>query len=74
VIYLHSNIDHASAAMSQSISASTQLVLGSMERGEEYQRLVTTLKEGGGVVQGEMVDRVLDGGELNLPRHWRWCP
>ena len=34
-----------------------------MDRGEEYQRLVTTLKEGGGVVQGEMVDRVLDGGE-----------
>jgi hypothetical protein len=44
----------------------TQVVLGSMERAEEYQRVLTQLKEGAGAqgkVQGEMVDRVLDKGE-----------
>jgi hypothetical protein len=44
-------------------STSTQVVLGSMSRADEYQNLVTSLKAQGGVVQGEMVDRVLDGGE-----------
>lgn len=45
---------------------STQVVLGSMERLDEYQHVVTLLKEntqGQGTVQGEMVDRILDGGE-----------
>lgn len=44
----------------------TQVVLGSMERAEEYQRVLTQLKEGAGAqgkVQGEMIDRVLDNGE-----------
>ena len=40
-----------------------QVVLGSMSRVEEYQKLVTTLKEAGGEVHAEMVDRILDGGE-----------
>lgn len=44
-------------------STSTQVVLGSLERGDEYQRIVSGLKAQGGIVQGEMVDRVLDGGE-----------
>lgn len=44
-------------------STSTQVVLGSMSRADEYQNLVTSLKAEGGVVQGEMVDRILDGGE-----------
>ena len=41
-----------------------QLVLGSLERAAEYQQLVTDLKGDGKNVQGEMVDRILDGGEL----------
>lgn len=50
--------------MSANGHTATQLVLGSLERGEEYQRIVTELKSNGGIVQAEMVDRVLDGGEL----------
>lgn len=42
-----------------------QLVLGSLERADEYQRVLTELKAGGKNVQGEMVDRILDGGELS---------
>ncbi|KAK8850602.1 Fe-S cluster assembly protein DRE2 [Kwoniella newhampshirensis] len=43
-------------------SSSTQVVLGSMQRAEEYQTLLVELKgaAGGGKVQGEMVDRILD--------------
>jgi len=47
-------------------SITSQLVLGSMERADEYQRLLTSLKESAGSqgkVQGEMVDRILDNGE-----------
>ena len=43
-------------------STSAQVVLGSMERAEEYGSILTTLKANGGDVQGEMVDRVLGGG------------
>ena len=39
------------------------IVLGSMSRAEEYQSLLTSLKDQGGDVKGEMVDRVLDGGD-----------
>ncbi|KAK4689246.1 anamorsin, partial [Tremellales sp. Uapishka_1] len=47
-------------------SIATQVVLGSMERAEEYQKLVTELKSSSsGVVQGEMVDRLLDNGMLS---------
>ena len=43
----------------------TQVVLGSMERVEEYQQVLISLKEkSGGEVRGEMIDRILDGGEL----------
>lgn len=41
---------------------STQVVIGSMERAEEYGSILTELKSNGGNVQGEMVDRVLDKG------------
>jgi hypothetical protein len=41
---------------------STQVVIGSMQRAEEYGSLLTELKSNGGNVQGEMVDRVLDKG------------
>ena len=39
------------------------VVVGSMTRLEEYQRLLTSLKqENGDTVRGEMVDRIVDGG------------
>ncbi|WVR08659.1 Fe-S cluster assembly protein DRE2 [Kwoniella sp. DSM 27419] len=42
-------------------SSQTQVVLGSMQRAEEYQRVLTQLKgASSGIVQGEMVDRLLD--------------
>jgi hypothetical protein len=46
---------------------STQVVIGSMERAEEYGAKLTELKSNGGNVQGEMVDRVLDKGKLVGP-------
>jgi hypothetical protein len=49
-----------------SSSTSAQVVLGSMERAEEYQQLLLSLQESAGAagkVQGEMVDRILDNGE-----------
>lgn len=48
---------------SNGVGKTTQVVLGSMEWAEEYQRVVTGLKESGGVVQAEMIDRVLDNGQ-----------
>ena len=47
---------------------STQVVVGSMERAEEYGAKLTELKSNGGSVQGEMVDRVLDKGKLVRPK------
>lgn len=47
-------------------STSAQVVLGSMERAEEYQQLLLSLQESAGAagkVQGEMVDRILDNGK-----------
>ncbi|WVQ95566.1 Fe-S cluster assembly protein DRE2 [Kwoniella sp. CBS 9459] len=41
-------------------STSTQVVLGSMQRAEDYQRILVELKSNGANVQGEMVDRILD--------------
>lgn len=51
-------------------STSAQVVLGSMERAEEYGTILTTLKANGGDVQGEMVDRILGGGKylISNPR------
>lgn len=45
--------------------STTQLVLGSMCRADEYQQVLTSLKESAASdmkVQGEMIDRVLDNG------------
>ncbi|EIW70079.1 Fe-S cluster assembly protein DRE2 [Tremella mesenterica] len=47
-------------------AGTVQVVLGSMERADEYQTLLTSLKESGGHVRGEMVDRVLDNA-TSLP-------
>ena len=47
-------------------STSVQVVLGSMERAEEYAQILTNLKANGGDVQGEMVDRILGGGKSLL--------
>ena len=41
-----------------------------MSRGDEYQQLLTGLREAAGStgkVQGEMVDRILDDGEARFP-------
>lgn len=43
-----------------------QVVIGSMDRAEEYGATMTELKSNGGNVQGEMLDRVLDKGKLPL--------
>ncbi|WWD07263.1 Fe-S cluster assembly protein DRE2 [Kwoniella europaea PYCC6329] len=48
------------ATASSSTTTSTQVVVGSMDRIEEYQNVLTQLKNQGGNVQGEMVDRILD--------------
>ncbi|WWC65245.1 Fe-S cluster assembly protein DRE2 [Kwoniella dejecticola CBS 10117] len=47
-------------ATGSSSNTSAQVVVGSMERIEEYQVILTDLKNQGGNVQGEMVDRILD--------------
>jgi hypothetical protein len=55
----------------------TQVVLGSMERAEEYQRVLISLKEsagGQGKVQGEMIDRVLQNGMSTLSIYRRCEP
>lgn len=47
-----------------------QVVLGSMQRAEEYQQILTQLKQAAGpsgTVQGEMVDRVLDNATTLPP-------
>lgn len=57
---------HAPAA-----SGPTQVVLGSLERGDEYQAVVLDLKAAagpGGTVQAEMLDRLLDHGQLPFLR------
>lgn len=46
---------------------SQQVVLGSLDRGADYQRVLSGLQEATGTgarVQGEMVDRVLGNGEF----------
>ncbi|WRT70764.1 uncharacterized protein IL334_007763 [Kwoniella shivajii] len=53
-------------ATSSNGSTSTQVVVGSMERIEDYQKTLTELKSHGGNVQGEMVDRILDNA-TSLP-------
>lgn len=40
-----------------------QLVVGSLDRADEYQRVLTELQSAGASVTGEMVDRLLDNGE-----------
>jgi hypothetical protein len=49
---------------SSTAGTSMQVVIGSMERAEEYGAKLTELKSNGGNVQGEMVDRILDKGKL----------
>ncbi|WWC72641.1 uncharacterized protein I206_106605 [Kwoniella pini CBS 10737] len=48
------------ATASSSTNTTMQVVVGSMERIQEYQSILTELKNRGGNVQGEMVDRILD--------------
>lgn len=43
-----------------------QLVIGSLDRADDYQRVLTELQSAGASVTGEMVDRLLDNGESNL--------
>ncbi len=61
------NMAGPSSLTNNGVSKAIQVVLGSMERAEEYQRVVTGLKESaagsGGSVQAEMIDRVLDNGK-----------
>lgn len=40
-----------------------QLVIGSLDRADQYQRVLTELQSAGASVTGEMVDRLLDNGE-----------
>lgn len=40
-----------------------QLVIGSLDRSDDYQRVLTELQAAGASAQGEMVDRLLDNGE-----------
>jgi hypothetical protein len=54
---------------SAAAGTSTQVVIGSMDRAEEYGSLLTELKSNGGNVQGEMVDRVLGKGKLGFDIH-----
>ncbi|ODN83048.1 Fe-S cluster assembly protein DRE2 [Cryptococcus amylolentus CBS 6039] len=56
---------HANAAS----GPSTQIVLGSMQRSDDYQHILTELKSAAGPmgkVQGEMIDRILDNA-TSLP-------
>ena len=67
----HSLLHYTYTTMNGSTSTagtSTQVVIGSMERSEEYGAKLTELKSNGGNVQGEMVDRVLDKGKLVRPK------
>jgi len=42
----------------------SQVVIGSLARADDYQRILAELKaSGSGPVTGEMVDRILDNGE-----------
>lgn len=42
----------------------SQVVIGSLARADDYQRILADLKAtGNGPVSGEMVDRILDNGE-----------
>jgi hypothetical protein len=54
---------------SSTSGTSMQVVIGSMERAEEYGAKLTELKSNGGNVQGEMVDRILDKGKLTAILH-----
>lgn len=38
------------------------VVIGSLERGDDYQRVLSELKASGANVTGEMLDRILDNG------------
>lgn len=49
--------------MTLSATPDKQLVIGSLDRSDEYQRVLTELQSGGASTQGEMVDRLLDNGE-----------
>jgi hypothetical protein len=42
----------------------SQVVIGSLARADDYQRVLADLKAASSAVTGEMVDRILDNGEL----------
>jgi hypothetical protein len=44
------------------MSSGAVVVIGSLERAEDYQRVLTELKSSGANVTGEMLDRILDNG------------
>lgn len=46
-------------------SQPAQIVLGSLERADDYQRILSELKSVNDTVSGEMVDRILDNGECS---------
>lgn len=56
-------------AIANGTSHPTTVVLGSMSRAREYQTLLIDLKNQGGEVRGEMVDRILDNGKSSPPFH-----
>jgi hypothetical protein len=64
LIITHHTIISIMNGSTSTAGTSTQVVIGSMERAEEYGAKLTELKSNGGNVQGEMVDRVLDKGML----------
>lgn len=49
--------------MTVTASPAQQLVIGSLDRSDDYQRVLTELQSAGASVQAEMVDRLLDDGE-----------
>lgn len=46
------------------VSGQPVVVIGSLDRSDDYQRVLTELKGSGANVTGEMIDRILDNGEL----------
>lgn len=47
-------------------SSEPVVVIGSLNRADDYQNLLTELKDSGANVSGEMVDRILDNGECKV--------
>lgn len=45
------------------IPGQSVVVVGSLDRADDYQRVLSELKASGATVSGEMLDRILDNGE-----------